>query len=262
MGEVQNNYNNNLGIYIPSYMEKNYINWTINCPEICQLDENFNIIKIWKNKRDIAEYYNKKIQGVDLAIRNSCRFQGYYFVIKVLYNIGLRPVLKEKRNTAIYAYNPSDEILERYYKGEQFEANDFFKDEFKNKFQFIRRYRNSVAAGNDLDLSVTNIRRVSKCELLFHKEYFFTFNPLLKIHEIVADIDDLYFKIKSNIPLKEDENEKLIKSIKEFHEIYSEKDRIVGNLEKKINQLINDDVIKAVEKEINNQQQENLEEYE
>lgn len=253
MGEVQNNYNNNLGIYIPSYMEKHYINWSINYPEICQLDEDFNVIKIWNNKRNIAEYYGKRIQGVDLAIRNSCRFQGYYFVIKVLYDIGLRPVLKEKRNTAIYAYNPSDFILESYEKGEQFTAEDFFKDEYQNQFQFIKRYKNSVAAGSSLDLSVTNIRRVSKCELLFHKEYFFTFKPILRIHEVVADIDDLYSKVKSKITLKSDEYEKLISSIEEFKKIYSEEYRYVGLIEKRIKKLIDENQIESEIYKQNNQ---------
>ena len=236
MGDIQDNYNNNMGIYIPGYMERHYVNWSINYPEICQLDEEFNVIKVWNNKREIAEYYNKKIQGVDLAIRNSCRFQGYYFVIKVLYDIGLRPILKEKRNTAIYAYNPSEDLLERVYKGEQFTAEDFFQDELKNSFQFIARYRNSVAAGNALDLSVTNIRRVSKCELLFHKEYFFTFYPILRIHEVVADIVDLLNKKKNNL-IKSDELLTLETSIKEFKEIYTEENRVVGNVELKIRDL-------------------------
>lgn len=233
MGETQQNYNNSWGIYIPKYMEENFINWGINYPEIVQLDEDFNVIKIWNNKREIAEYYNKRIQGVDLAIRNSCRFQGFYFVIKVLYDRGLRPVLKEKRNTCIYAYNPPDFILKRIYEGELFTAEDFFNDEYRDFFQFIARYKNSVAAGNHLDLSVTNIRRVSKCELLLHKEYFFSFKPILHIHEVVADIVDLSLKKKEKL-IKEDELIKLDSVIKEFKEIYSEEGRVVGNLERKV----------------------------
>ena len=84
-----------------------------------------------------------------------------------------------------------------------------------------------------MDLSVTNIRRVSKCELLLHKEYFFSFKPILHIHEVVADIVDLSLKKKEKL-IKEDELIKLDSVIKEFKEIYSEEGRVVGNLERKV----------------------------
>ena len=37
-------------------------------PQILQLDENFEPVKIWNNKKEIAEYFNKKIQGADLVL--------------------------------------------------------------------------------------------------------------------------------------------------------------------------------------------------
>ena len=238
MSEVYNDYNNNFGWYIPKVMQEEYVNWMINNPEIVQLDENLNVIKVWPNKLEIAKYFNSRIQGVDLALRNSCRFKGYHFVIKVLYDRGLRPIVKEKRNTAIYAYNPPQEIFKRIFQGEKFVVEDFYKEPWNTQFQLITRYKNSVAAGNALDLSVTNIRRVAKNDnILFHKEYFFSFDPILPIHKVVADICDLLEKQKQKI-IKEDEEDFLNKQIEIFKKTYTEEGRVIGYVEKSIRDIL------------------------
>ena len=49
-----------------------------------------------------------------LALRKSCRFQGYFWIAKVLYEKeGIKPVKTIRRNDAIYAYNPSEEMLQK-----------------------------------------------------------------------------------------------------------------------------------------------------
>lgn len=234
----ENNSGNNLDVNIPKLLASKYPTWMFQYPQILQLDENFEPVKVWNNKKEIAEYFNKKIQGVDLALRNCCRFQGYYWVIKVLYEReGLRPLLTEKRNTPIYAYNPPEDILDRYYNYEEFKQEDFFKEGIKEQFQFIGRFKNSVAAGNFLDLSVTNIRRTAKGELLFHKDYFFSFTPLLHIHELVADIFELSAKNNTG-KIKDDEKIKLINDIDFFKKEYTEEGRVVGNAEKRLYKTI------------------------
>ena len=149
----------------------------------------------------------------------------------------MRPLLTEKRNTPIYAYNPPEELLDRYYNYEEFKQEDFFKEGIKEQFQFIGRFKNSVAAGNFLDLSVTNIRRTAKGELLFHKDYFFSFTPLLHIHELVADIFELSAKNNTG-KIKDDEKIKLIRDIDSFKKEYTEEGRVVGNAEKKLYKTI------------------------
>jgi len=227
-------FGNNLGLSIPKLLESKYPNWIYLTPEIVQLDEDFNILKIWNTKREIADFYRKKIQGVELAIRNSCRFQGFYWVIKVLYEKeGLRPSLTEKRNTQIYTYDPPIEILENYWN---FKISDFWKDEWKSKFRFIGRFSNSVSASHSLDLSVTNIRRCAKEEegIILHKGYFFSFNPILEIHQLTADIVE-YTTSNSKGLLKEEEEIKLYSCIERFKEVYSEEeDRVISSIEKKI----------------------------
>lgn len=240
MKNGENNSGNNLNVNIPQLLATKYPQWIFQCPQILQLNEDLEPIKTWNNKKEIADYFNKKIQGVDLALRKCVRFQGFYWVIKILYEEeGLRPLLTEKRNTAIYAYNPPEDILQRYYDYEEFTQADFRKEGLKEQFQFIGRFRNSVAAGDFLDLSVTNIRRVAKNELIFHKDYFFSFTPLMPIHKLVADIFELNGKNSRN-QLKEDKKVKLYNDIKEFKETYTEEGRVVGNAEKKLYKIINE----------------------
>ena len=118
-----------------------------------------------KIKKEITIYTNKKVQGLDLALRKSCRFQGYFWIAKVLYEKeGIKPVKTIRRNDAIYAYNPSEEMLQKYYNYEDFDTKDFFKSGIAETFQFIGRFSNSVAISKILDLSITNIRRVAKCD--------------------------------------------------------------------------------------------------
>lgn len=230
-------FGNNLYINIPKLLTEKYPNWIYLHPQIYQLDEDFKIIKTWDNKKQIADHYKKKIQGVELAIRKSCRFKGFYWVIKILYDKeGLRPLLTEKRNTPIYTYDPPLEILDNYWN---FKISDFWADEWKNKFRFIGRFPNSVAASKFLDLSVTNIRRVSKEELILHKGYFFSFNPILEIHQLTADIVE-YTTSNSKGLLKEGEEVKLFSCIERFKEIYSEEGRIVSSMEKKLWNLFKD----------------------
>ena len=69
--QPSNNYENNLGVNVTELLTKKYINWIYNYPEILQLDEDFNVIKVWSNKKDIASHFRKKIQGVELAIRKT-----------------------------------------------------------------------------------------------------------------------------------------------------------------------------------------------
>lgn len=48
---------------------------------ICQIDQNNNIIKNWNNIKDIHKYYNFSIQNIRKSIRNKSKYQGYYWVI-------------------------------------------------------------------------------------------------------------------------------------------------------------------------------------
>lgn len=230
---------NNMGINIPNYLAEKYPNWLVNFPEVYQLNEDLIPTKTWRNKKDIAKWFGKRIQGVDLALRKCVRFQGYYFVIKVLYDEGLRPIKTPKRNDMIYAYDPSQDLLNRYYDYEEFHHEDFFKEGLRETFRFIGRFRNSVVCADYLDLSITNIRQVAKQtpNLLFHKDYYFSFVPIMPIHEIEADIIDLSAKNQDGT-IKDEEKIKLLRLVKEFKDLYTEEGRVVGGIEKKLYKLI------------------------
>ena len=237
---MENKETNNKGINIPKLLEEKYRDWMSKSPEILQLGEDLKPIREWKNKKAIVEYYNKKVQGLDLALRKSCRFQGYFWIAKVLYeNEGIRPVKTIKRNDAIYAYNPCDEMLQKYYSYEDLNIKDFFKPGIAETFQFIGRFSNSVAISKTLDLSITNIRRVAKCDpdIIFHKDYWFSFVPLLKIHQLEADIIELSHLNERGV-LREDDKINLINYIKEFKELYTEERRVIGFIEKELWSLI------------------------
>lgn len=233
---------NNLGVDIPKLLEEKYPNWTKDYPEILQLNEDFEPIREWKNKKEIILYTNKKVQGLDLALRKSCRFQGYFWMAKVLYeNEGIRPIKTIKRNDAIYAYNPSDEMLQKYYAYQELDIQDFFKPGIAETFQFIGRFSNSVAISKTLDLSITNIRRVAKCDpdIIFHKDYWFSFVPLLKIHQLEADIIDLSHLNERGV-LREDDKINLTNYIREFKETYTENNRAIGFIEKELWNLLSE----------------------
>lgn len=237
---MENKKTNNLGINIPEYLDKHYPKWMENCPEILQLNENLEPIREWKNKKEIIVYYHKKIQGLDLALRKSCRFQGYFWVAKVLYeNEGLRPIKTIKRNDAIYAYNTSEEMLKRYYNYEDINIQDFFKPGIRETFQFIGRFSNSVAISKVLDLSITNIRRVAKCDpdIIFHKDYWFSFIPLMRIHQLEADIIELSHYNERGV-LREDDKINLMNYIKEFKELWTEEGRAIGFIEKELWEML------------------------
>ena len=236
---------NNLNIDISKFLEENYPNWMKDSPEILQLNEDLEPIREWKDKKEIILYTNKKVQGLDLALRKSCRFQGYFWIAKVLYEEGIKPVKTIRRNDAIYAYNPSDEILKRYYDYEDLDTKDFFKPGIAETFQFIGRFNNSVAISKILDLSITNIRRVAKCDpdIIFHKDYWFSFVPLLKIHKLEADIIELSCLNERGV-LREDDKNNLITYIKEFKELYTEEQRTVGFIEKELWSLLKDSDLK------------------
>ena len=244
----QDRQTNNLGVDIPKLLAEKYPNWMRDCPEILQLNEDLEPIREWKNKKEITLYTNKKVQGLDLALRKSCRFQGYFWIAKVLYeNEGIRPVKTIKRNDPIYAYNPCDEMLQRYYNYEDLDIKDFFKPGIAETFQFIGRFSNSVAVSKTLDLSITNIRRVAKCDpdIIFHKDYWFSFVPLLKIHQLEADIIKLSHLNERGV-LREDDKINLINYIKEFKELYTEEGRVVGFIEKELWSLIKNMDLKSL----------------
>lgn len=231
---------NNKDVNIPELLAQKYPNWMENYPEILQLDENLNPIRVWKDKKEIVNYFRKKVQGLDLALRKSCRFQGYFWIAKVLYeNEGIRPIKTVKRNDAIYAYNPSEEMLEKYNNYEDIKIQDFFKEGIRETFQFIGRFINSVAISKVLDLSITNIRRVAKCDpdIIFHKDYWFSFVPLMKIHQLEADIIELSHLNEVGV-LREDDKVLLLKYIQEFKESYTEEGRVVGFIEKKLYNIL------------------------
>lgn len=231
---------NNKDVNIPDLLNQKYPNWMDNYPEILQLDENLNPIRVWKNKKEIINYFRKKVQGLDLALRKSCRFQGYFWIAKVLYeNEGIRPIKTIKRNDAIYAYNPSDEMLERYNNYEEINTKDFFKEGIRETFQFIGRFTNSVAISKVLDLSITNIRRVAKCDpdIVFHKDYWFSFIPLMKIHQLEADIIELSHLNERGV-LREDDKILLLKYIQEFKDSYTEEGRVIGFIEKQLYNIL------------------------
>lgn len=236
---------NNLDINIPKYLDEKYPKWVDNYPKILQLDEDFNVIREWNNKKEIINYYkaveSTKVQALDLALRKSCRFKGYFWMAKVLYEEGLRPIKTIKRNDAIYAYNPSEDMLKRYYNYEELNIEDFFKPGIRETFQFIGRFTNSVAISKTLDLSITNIRRVAKRDpdIIFHKDYWFSFVPLMKIHKLEADIIELSYYNEKGV-LREDDKINLINYIKEFKELWTEKGREVGFIEKELWLLIQD----------------------
>lgn len=229
---TSDNCGNNLNINIPNLLAEKYPSWINNCPEIYQLNEELEPIKEWSNKKEIANFYGKPIQGVDLAIRKCCRFQGYYFVIKVLYEQeGLKPLLIAKRNQNIYAYNPPQEILDAYYDGKILSQDYFRKEGIKEKFQFIGYFKNSVSVSKYLDISITNIRQCVKGQLLLHKEYFFSFSPLLKIHEVIAII--LYLSKKNY--LNSLEKSQLVENIQLFKKLYEiNTDRIINSTEEEL----------------------------
>lgn len=235
---------NNLGVNIPELLDKKYPRWMENYPEILQLDEDLIPIREWKNKKEIITYFDKKVQGLDLALRNSCRFQGFFWIAKVLYEReGIRPIRTIKRNDAIYAYNPCDEMLRRYNNYEELNREDFFKEGVRETFQFIGRFSNSVAISKVLDLSITNIRRVAKCDpdIIFHKDYWFSFVPLLKIHQLEADIIELSCLNERGV-LHTSDKEKLISYIKEFKTLYEEtkESREIGFIEVKLWDMFKD----------------------
>lgn len=241
MKKIESKQTNNLDVNIPDLLAQKYPHWMEDCPEILQLDEDLNPIREWKNKKDITVYFKKKVQGLDLALRKSCRFQGFFWIAKVLYeNEGIRPIKTTKRNDAIYAYNPSEEMLTRYNNYEELDIKDFFKEGIRETFQFIGRFSNSVAISKILDLSITNIRRVAKCDpdIIFHKDYWFSFVPLMKIHQLEADIIELSHLNERGV-LREDDKIKLINDIKEFKELYTEEGRAVGFIEKELWKVIN-----------------------
>ena len=236
---IKSNNGNNLDINIPDFLNKKYPNWIVDCPQIYQLNENLEPIQIWNNKKEVAEYFHKRIQGLDLALRKGCRFQGFFWVIGVLFEKeGLRPLLTEKRNEPIYAYNPSKELLEKYYNREHLTYEMFKLNGYKEQFQLIRRFKNSVEAGKYLDLSITNIRRVAKKEILFHKDYFFSFTPLKHIHEVIENLFYYYNEINFyHRDLREQDKLQAKSLIEEFKVIYSE-NRFLGNRDKKMKELI------------------------
>ena len=90
-----------------------------------------------------------------------------------------------------------------------------------------------------MDLSITNIRRVAKCDpdIIFHKDYWFSFVPLLKIHQLEADIIELSHLNERGV-LREDDKLNLINYIKEFKELYTEEERVVGFIEKELWSLV------------------------
>lgn len=205
---IQNKTGNNLDLDVAKYLNEHFKDWTKEIPQIYELDENLNPIKLWPNKLAIKEHYRIKfIQAVDISVRNSVRVTGRYFCIKYLYDkLGLRPTITKKRNEIIYAYNPNKETLDKFNNNEKLFAIDFFKEGIREKFELIGRFPNSVSCANYLDLSITNIRGVAKRKMLFHKDYFFSFKPLLSIHKVESDIFDLSRKSEdfslSNIEVK------------------------------------------------------------
>lgn len=233
---------NSFDINIPEYLNSHYPKWTDKNPEICQLGEDLNCIKVWKNKQEITKFFGARVQGLDLALRNSCRFKGFFWVVKVLYDEGLRPEPTAKRNDKIYAYNPSKELLERYNNYEFIDPNSFYKEGVRETFQFIGRFKNSVAVSMALDLSITNIRRVAKKDpdIIFHKDYFFSFEPLLRINKVVAEIIDLSSYNERGV-LDEKEKELLYDYIKEFKETYFETKREIGFVEEQLYKILTKD---------------------
>lgn len=227
---------------IPKLLAEKYPYWGERFPEILQIDEDMNIIKIWKNKKEIIEFYHKKIQGLDLALRKRCRFIGFFWIIKVLYEKeGIRPIITEKRNSPIYAYDPPEYICENY---NDYKISDFYSEEHKSKFRFIGRFNNSVIVGEHLDLSVTNIRRVAKGEIPLHKGYFFSFIPIYNIHKLSSDILELIEK-RDRFGISEEEinrfNSLIVDFKKEFEKYKYDKNNIISDLDRKVAKMINID---------------------
>lgn len=227
-------------VKIPELLAEKYPNWGDRFPEILQIDEDMNIIKVWRNKKEIVEFYHKKIQGLDLALRKRCRFIGYFWIIKILYEKeGIRPIITEKRNSPIYAYDPPEYICENC---NDYKISDFYSEEHKSKFRFIGRFNNSVIVGEHLDLSVTNIRRVAKGEIPLHKGYFFSFIPIYDIHKISSDILELLEK-KDRFGISEEEivklNDLIVDFKQEFDKYRDSKDSIISDIDKKVAKMIN-----------------------
>lgn len=234
------NKTNSFDINIPEYLKNNYPNWMETCPKICQLGEDLNCLKVWNNKQEIIHFFNARVQGLDLALRNSCRFKGYFWVAKVLYDEGLRPEPTTRRNDKIYAYNPSEALLEKYNNYEPINTEDFYKEGIRENFQFIGRFNNSVAVSKALDLSITNIRRVAKKDpdIIFHKDYFFSFEPLLKINKIVADIIELSSYNERGV-LDDKGKENLCSYIEYFKKNHLIIKRNIGFVEEQLYKILN-----------------------
>lgn len=237
---------NNLNVNIPKLLSEKYPRWMEDFPEIYQLNEDLIPIKEWKSKKEIISYYGTRVQGLDLALRNSCRFKGYYWIAKILYDVeGIRPVKTIKRNNAIYAYNPCEEMLKKYYNYEDLDRNSFFKEGIRETFQFIGRFSNSIRISEILDVSITNIRRVAKCDpnIIFHKDYYFSFVPLMRIHEVEAEIIELS-SFNNRGVLSDSEKKQLFDYIEEFKSLYFKEKRVLGFLEQELWELINSNKFK------------------
>jgi group I intron endonuclease len=79
----------NFYYYSTKYLEKTEVINNINILNlnqgayinIKQMDLNGNIIKIWKNIKEIKEYNNISIQNLRKALRNNSKYKGYYWEI-------------------------------------------------------------------------------------------------------------------------------------------------------------------------------------
>ncbi len=54
MKSNENNSGNNLDVNIPKLLASKYPTWMFQYPQILQLDENFEPVKVWNNKKEIA----------------------------------------------------------------------------------------------------------------------------------------------------------------------------------------------------------------
>jgi len=148
-----------------------------------QIDERSKIVKSWRSVKDIVENFvpsNPDIHlnrsAFDQALRTGYKAHGYFWIFKHEWKQGRRPDLgKQVRNKKIYAYQVKN-----------FDSKKEISKQKKNA-TFVGRFFNAVQASDILDLSVSNVRCVLRGQKKIHKGHYFSFEPLEKKDEKLAD---------------------------------------------------------------------------
>ena len=149
---------------------------------IVQLNDDFEIVKKWDCTQDIAKNLSESetlaYQAFDQAIKKLYRSHGYFWMLTVDYDNGIRPpVTIGRRNLTVYAYQPTQQLKPSEY-------NDLTVEIDFTKLKFLGKYKNAVMCAICLKIDVSNIRCVihgqrgdGKTKRL-HRGYYFSYVPL------------------------------------------------------------------------------------